>query len=388
MKGSIMRYFKAWIVMALLFLGACNLTSGPPTSEPINSVTDIPSGKPTVRISSPESGSEVVVGDNVLVSANAADTVGVTRMQLIANNQIVKTVSSESISGDKNMSVLLDYKPSAPGNVTLQVIAYRAAVASDPAEVSITVRSNQAQVTATLVPATNAPDINPNDPTCRALVNTALNLRTGPGTNYQRITVLGAGTLVPVTGRIGSNQWWQVRSGVNIGWVAAEFTTLYGTLCSTIPIVAPPPSPTTTPATPTHTPTLFPTNTSIPQPPTSTPGPPDLVITSIIGETNVIIPSGASSVSQTYTVTITNSGNRGTGQFSNTIQVLPGGPVLDLGVSGNLRAGESISLSISLTFDTPGAYTIRATTDSGAAVEELSEFNNTGTLDINVNLAM
>lgn len=383
-----MRYFRTWIVAALLILSACNLASGPPTSAPINNVTDIPSGKPAVTISSPESGSEVVVGDNVLVSANATDTVGVTRMQLVANNQIVKTVSSEAISGDKNMSVLLDYKPSAPGDVTLQVIAYRAAVASNPAEVKITVRSNQAQVTATLASLPNVPDINPNDPTCRALVNTGLNLRSGPGTNYQRITVLGAGTLVPVIGRIGSNQWWQVRSGVNVGWVAAEFTTLYGTLCSTVPIVVPPPSPTTTPATPTHTPTFVPTNTSIPQPPTSTPGPPDLVITSIIGETNIIIPPGSSSTSQTYTVTITNSGNRNTGQFNNTVQILPGGSVLDLGVVGNLRSGESISLSISLTFDTPGAYTIRATTDSGSAVEELSEFNNTGTLDINVNFAM
>jgi uncharacterized protein YraI len=383
-----MRYLRAWIVMALLIMSACNLTSGPPTSEPINNVTDIPSGKPTVTISSPETGSEVVVGDNVLVSANATDAVGVTRMQLIANNQIVKTVSSESISGDKNMSVLLDYKPSAPGDVTLQVIAYRAAVASDPAEVDITVRSNQAQVTATLAPIPNVPDINPNDPTCRALVNIGLNLRSGPGTNYQRITVLGAGTLVPVIGRIGSNQWWQVRSGVNVGWVAAEFTTLYGAYCSTIPIVAPPPSPTTTPSTPTYTPTLFPTNTPISQPPTLTPGPSDLVITSIIGETNVIIPPGSPDISETYTVTITNSGSRGTGQFSNTVQVLPGGPVLDLGVSGNLRAGESISLSISLTFDTPGAYTIRATTDSGAIVDELSEFNNTGTLDINVDFAL
>jgi len=383
-----MRYFRAWIVTALLVLSACNLASGPPNLAPIENVTNVPSGKPTVTISSPESGSEVVVGDNVLVSASATDTIGVTRMQLIANNQIVKTVSSEAISGDKNMSVLLDYKPSAPGDVTLQVIAYRAAVASDPAEVEITVRSNQAQVTATLAPIPNVPDINPNDPTCRALVNIGLNLRAGPGTNYQRITVLGAGTLVPVVGRIGSNQWWQVRSGVNVGWVAAEFTTLYGAFCSSIPVIVPPPSPTTTPATATLTPTLFPTNTPVPQFPTSTPGPSDLVITSIIGETNVIIPSGSPNTNQTYTVTITNSGNRGTGQFSNTIQVLPGGAVLDLGVSGNLRAGESISLSISLTFDTPGSYTIRAITDSGSNVEELSEFNNTGTLDISVDFAM
>ncbi len=383
-----MRYFRAWIFIALMVLSACNLTSGPPTSAPIENVTNVPSGKPTVTISSPETGSEVVVGDNVLVSANATDTIGVTRMQLIANNQIVKTVSSEAISGDKTMSVLLDYKPNAAGSVTLQVIAYRAAVASDPAEVDITVRSNQAQVTATLAPIPNGPDINPNDPTCRALVNIGLNLRAGPGTNYQRITVLGAGTLVPVVGRVGSNQWWQVRSGTNVGWVAAEFTTLYGALCSSIPIVVPPPSPTTTPSTPTNTPTLFPTNTSVPQFPTSTPGPSDLVITSIIGETNVVIAPGDPSIDETYTVTITNSGNRGTGQFSNTIQLLPSGAVLDLGVSGNLRPGESISLSITLTLDTPGSYTLRAITDSGSTVEELSEFNNTGTLDIAVDHAM
>jgi hypothetical protein len=281
-----MRYTRVLIMIALWVLSACNLTSGPPTSELIPGVTDIPTGKPSVTIVAPKTGDEFVVDNPVLVNASATDSVGVTRIQLIANNQIVKTVSSESSGGDKNMNALLDYKPTTTGSVALQVIAYRGSVASDPATVDITVRSNQAQVTATSQPVPDVPPINPNDPTCRALVNIGLNLRTGPGTNYPRITVLNAGAVVPIIGRLGNNQWWQVRSGVTIGWIAAEFTTVYG-ICAGVPIVVPPPSPTTTAITATWTPTWTPTNTTIP-PPTLTPGPSDLVIPSNFGNRDVL----------------------------------------------------------------------------------------------------
>lgn len=385
-----MRYCKVLLmILALMILSACNLSAGPPTSEPIdndNSSQDVPTGKPVVTIASPESGSEVVVGSNVLVSANATDSVGVTRVQLIANNQIVKTVSSESVSGDKTMNALLDYKPSAAGEVTLQVIAYRSAVASDPAEITVTVRSNQAQVTATIVQSTNVPVINPNDPTCRALTNTGLNLRTGPGTEYPRITVLNAGAVVPIIGRTGTNQWWQVRASTLIGWVSAQFTTVYG-VCTNVPIVQPPPPPVTI-VPPTSTPTRTPTPTPQPPGPTNTPLPADLVIPSIIGPENtdtITIPAGESSVIGMVSVTITNTGSSSTGTFNNTIQILPGGELEDLGVVGNLAPGESISLSIDLTFTSTGTFTLRVTADSDSNVSELSEFNNIGTFEITVN---
>ncbi len=384
--------WKATACIALAFLlSACNLSRTPPTSEAPPTAPSNSSGKPVVTVSSPEDGDEIVVGTDLLVSANATDSVGITRVQLVANNQIVKTVSSENASGDPSMNVLLDYRPSTTGDVRLEVIAYRGAVSSDPAVVDVTVRASQAQVTATIVPQTDVPVIDPNDPTCRALTNVGLNVRTGPGTNYPRITTVQSGTQLPITGRIGDNSWWQVRlSNFQAGWVIQrdpnnanyDYITILG-ICGAIPIVIPPPSPTTTPPSPTYTPTLIPTFTPTPLPITVTPQPADLLVTSITGPTTVVIPTGETSVTKSYAVSITNNGAANTGSFANTIQITPGGEVLDLGTA-NLDGGQSISLSIDLTFTTTGDFTLRVEVDSDNVVSELSEFNNLGTLDVTV----
>lgn len=377
-----MRDWKlALLLAALLVLSACNLTRQPPTSAPVT--TQPGSGKPVVTISAPKGGEEFVVGSDVFVSANASDTVGVTRVQLIANNQIVKTVTSEAPAGDRSMNVLLDFRPAAAGDVRLQVVAFRGAVASDPATVDITVRASQAQVTATAAPQTRVPDINPNDPTCRALVNVGLNLRTGPGTQFDRITVLPAGTVVPITGRIGSNQWWQVRFGATIGWVSAAYVTVYG-ICTGIPVIATPVPPPTFPPT-VPPPTAVPTFTRTPVSPT--PGLPDLVVASIVGPTSVTIPAGETSATASYSITIANTGSGSTGQFNSTITVLPGGTAQELSAVSNLNAGESIALTIALVFDAPGSYTLRVLADSDSEVDEVSEVNNTGTLDVVVTAA-
>src|SRR5690606_955936 len=221
--------------------------------------TGAASGIPVVTILSPQNGSEVILNEQLLVSASATDSVGVTRVQMYADGQIVKTVSSETSGGDPSLSVLLDYKPTQTGSLELQVIAYRGAVASEPAEITVTVRQSQAQVTATqyVPPANNVPIINPNDPTCRVLVNTGLNFRTGPGVVYPRISVLSAGTVAPIVGRLPDNSWWQLRVGVTTGWVSAGYTTQYGN-CFSVPV---PPIP--------ATPTPFVTRTNTPVPPTN-----------------------------------------------------------------------------------------------------------------------
>jgi hypothetical protein len=381
-------------LLVILALSACNLTRTPPSAAPTSTPDSVAeSAKPTVTISSPKDGDELVVGTDLLVSANATDSVGITRVQLIANNQIVKTVSSEAATGDTSMNVLLDYKPTTTGQVDLEVIAYRGAVASEPAEVMVTVRANQSQVTATIIPQTDVPVIDPNDPTCRALINVGLNVRTGPATSFPRITTLQPGSQVPIVGRTGDNAWWQVRVGGSIGWVVQrnpsnpneEFATILG-VCTFVPIINPPPTltvpppPTLTVPPPTLTvppPTLTPTTIPV----TNTPRPADLVVISISGDNTLTIPTGETSITETFSVTITNNGEANTGQFNNTVQVLPGGPVLELGVVGNLGANESIALAVDLTFEA-GEFTIRVEADSDNSVPEASEFNNRGELDV------
>jgi hypothetical protein len=369
------------LALAMLALSACNLSSEPPT--PDVTPTGQASGKPVVTINSPSSGDEFVVDEDILVSASATDGQGVTRVQLLANGQIVRTVSSESPTGDTRLDVLLDYTPVQEGTVTLEVVAYRSAVASDPASVEVEIREDQAQVTATPQPGNNVPVIDPNDPTCRALTNVGLNFRTGPGTNFSRIATIPAGAQVPLQGRLADNTWWQVRFSNQIGWVSAQFTTIYG-ICTGIPVVQPPASP--TPANqPTNTPvptfTPIPTNTP---PPSSTPTSADLVAGTIRGPQTVIIPSGESDVTEEYSVTITNTGGRATGQFENLIILLPDNEVVPLATVGGLDPGQSITLTVDVTFTTTGINTLRVRVDEGNNIDEQFENNNENVYQVDV----
>lgn len=364
------------LVLALWMASACNLGTTP-TQEPLLTPdpTDTTSGEPTVNIISPRAGDEFVVDEQILVSANATDRVGVTRMQLLANGQIVKTVSSQSVSGDTTMSAILDYAPRSAGAVTLQVIAFRGSRPSAPAEISINVRSQLSQITATSVPQPggNIPVI-PNDGVCRALVNTGLNLREGPGTEFKVIRVLPSGSLEPIIGRLGNNSWWKLRVGGTVeGWVSAEFTTPYGN-CSTVPVSAAPTTPTTT-VTVTTTATLTPTITV-------TPGTPDLVVTGISGDTAPVIPAGEAEVKKTYAITITNSGFGPTGQFSSRLTF--NNTSTELAVVSNLNAGESISLNVEVSFPAAADFALQVTVDPDDTIKELSEVNNQGILSVKV----
>jgi uncharacterized protein YraI len=384
-KENDMRYriFLVLCLTALLALTACNLSSSPPTEEPLPGTPINPSGKPEVTIVSPEDGDEFVVDEEILVSANATDSVGITRVQLLANSRVVKSVSSESPSGDLSKNFLLDYTPENEGDIELEVIAFRGAVASDPVSISVSIREDEAQVTATSRPAPNVPVIDPNDPTCRALVNAGLNLRSGPGTSFNRITVLATGTVVPIIGRLGDNSWWQVRSGTTIGWVSAQYTTIYGN-CGGIPVVTPPPTP-GNPPTNTFVPptwTFRPPATSTP-PPSVTPTLPDLIVTSIEGERDVTTGPGSDSAIP-YAVTITNLGGRRSGQFYSTISI--NGDERDLGIVADLGPNESIVLTSNILFDTPGDYTLLVQLDVDEEVTEISEVNNSGILQVTVTL--
>jgi len=372
-----MRFYRLLFLTSLLMVvSACNLTRTPPTPEE-TALPDSVSGKPTVVITAPENGDEFVVGNQIFVTARATDTVGVTRVQLLANNQPVKTVSSESPAGQTSFELLLDYTPRAQGEIALQLVAYRGAIASDPAQVNINVRATQTQVTATSQPVPQGPIIDPNDPTCRALVNAGLNVRSGPGTVYNRLTTLAAGTVVPIVGRTGANDWWQIRFGITVGWVSAPFTSVYG-ICSAVPVIAAPPTPTPIGGVPT----IPPQPTFTPRPPTatSTPGRPDLVITTIAGVTNVALPGAAN---QTYAITITNTGSGPSGSFVNTFTG-PDGVESDLGAVANLNAGESIVLTRAVTYTVAGGFTLRARADTGNQVGEVSEVNNSADLQVSV----
>ncbi|MCB0166483.1 MAG: PKD domain-containing protein [Anaerolineae bacterium] len=90
----------------------------------------------------------------------------------------------------------------------------------------------------------------------RLTVNTDLNVREGPGVEYDILGVLLYGQTAEITGRTADGTWWQIRyesAASDFGWVAAQFSTAEN--IENVPIVASPARPTVTPApSPTATP--------------------------------------------------------------------------------------------------------------------------------------
>jgi hypothetical protein len=373
-----------WLVIIALFaltLTACNLGSNGPQPTAQFLETSTPFGVPEIKILSPSDGDEFIVGEEILVSIEATDSTGVTRVQLLANNQIVKSVSSESLQGDLSMKALLDYTPQSDGTVILRVVAYRGKVGSAPDDVQVEIRRSQAQITATPNQISNLPDI-PNDGVCRALINVGLNFREGPSTDYERIRVLDSGTLALIVGRIGDNTWWQLSDNNQMGWVSAEFTTEYG-ICSNVPLVAIPTKAVT--PEPTTAPTLTP-------PPTATTpnnnnggnntGDPDLIVSAINGDNSIVVPSGVSSTIESYTITIHNTGSGDASQFATTMFI--NGIEKDLGVIAGLSANMTHDFNIQIEFGQGGTFELEVVTDNGEQVSELSEVNNRGEVSVTV----
>ncbi|MBI1257256.1 MAG: SH3 domain-containing protein [Chloroflexi bacterium] len=386
-----MRYRIAVFVLVIMgVLSGCNLSASGGAQTAPTPTGSSSGGSPIVKILSPQDGAQVPVNQQILVSANANDPVGITRVQLFANDQIAKTVSSQTPGGDTNLNVLLDYTPTTGGSVVLKVIAYRGALASEPDQITVnvvTVTPTQSSGGGSVIvtqqpPVIIVPPINNNDPTCRVLVNTALNLRSGPGINYNIISLLATGTVAPITGRVGDNSWYQIRVGVTTGWVSSAYVTLYGN-CQNVGIPPIPPTP-----TPHYTPTSFPTSTltTTPQPPTSTPPPglPDLVVTNLTLVGDPLALNGGANVTGLFSVTVTNTGASPTTQFNNIINVSPPGTDTPLGVVASLNPGESIVLNINITFTAAGDYNLIVTSDSDSQITEVSEVNNKAYLTLTV----
>ena len=171
---------RAFTFSFCLLLTACNLQGRGARSSP-PPATAVPTGPPAIQIASPSAGDEFVIGEEILVSVLAGDSIGVNRVQLFVDNQIVRTVSSESLQGDLALQAILNYTPQRRdlGTITLRAVAYRGAVVSEPDEIAVVVRESPAQIVATPVQQGNVPFI-PDDGVCRALVNVGLNFRAGP----------------------------------------------------------------------------------------------------------------------------------------------------------------------------------------------------------------
>lgn len=118
-------------------------------------------------------------------------------------------------------------------------------------------------------------------PSARA--NNNINVRRGPGTDYDILSTLFAGEVRPILGRAEFAEWWVIElADGREGWVASFTVTVNG-YTGNVPLVAPPTlngstptpgplwQPTPQPDCPTATPTTAPTATATAVPPTAAP---------------------------------------------------------------------------------------------------------------------
>ncbi len=227
----------ALVLPLCALVSSCNLERNAEQPEQ-NPATATSAEAPTITIQSPGEGDEFVIGDEILVSVLAADSIGVNRVQLFVDNQIVRTVSSESLRGNLSLQAVLNYLPQRRdiGAIVLRALAYRGSVVSEADEITVIVREFPAEILATPAQGGHLPFI-PDDGICRALVNVDLNFRHGPSTGFAIITVLSSGTLATITGRNSEHSWWRLDFGGQAGWVSGDYTTEYGD-CSAVSVVA------------------------------------------------------------------------------------------------------------------------------------------------------
>ncbi|XWX02560.1 CARDB domain-containing protein [Aggregatilineales bacterium SYSU G02658] len=387
MRGAILR-----LIYVVMIGAACNLGAAPaqPTRiPPTPTVFAGAANPPEVTILSPQNGAQFPVNQPLFVEARATSPEGVTRIQLFANGSPVKTVSSTSPAGDTTFTATLDFTPRAVGPVNLRVQAFRGVVASAPADLQIVVVNQAAQPTPLPLPGGGGGSagggggglVIPPDGVCRIVTNSGVNLRSTPTTTQNNIlTTLPASTLAPVIARLPDNSWWKVSVGSRIGWVSNTVVTITGN-CFNVPIEqAATPTPNIPPPTPAPTLTPFvPTNTPAIPAATVPPPLPDLVVTSIFARTPLTLSGG--SVTETFSVTVTNAGLGPAGAFNATIRIDNGAP-LDLGAVSGLQQGQSVVLQRQLTFSGPGTYNIRVDVDPNNQVPEISEVNNRGDITI------
>jgi len=101
---------------------------------------EIAGGVPTVVINSPASGSQVQVGQEVIVQATVTDSKGVTQVELLVNGVLYHSDVSPNPQGQSPFIYQQSWPAPAAGTYTLMVRSYNAAGGvSQPAAITVNV---------------------------------------------------------------------------------------------------------------------------------------------------------------------------------------------------------------------------------------------------------
>jgi hypothetical protein len=172
----------------------------------------------------------------------------------------------------------VDAAPSAPADTPTPVDVQLATAVSFATEAPTSTPTDQPTPTGA---PTETPQPTATPPDAVVTIE-LLNLRRGPGQQFQSMGSYGQGSAVELTGRDPRGDWLRVKTPDDLtGWMLADYLQVNVPL-DRLPVIAPPtrtPAPPTRPPTRTPAPTDTPAPTSepptpVPVPPTATPEPP------------------------------------------------------------------------------------------------------------------
>jgi uncharacterized protein YraI len=104
-----------------------------------------------------------------------------------------------------------------------------------------------------------------------ALINSNMNVRGGPGTNYNIVGGANQGERYPVTGKSTDGTWWQLDYNGQVGWVFGELVSTQGVESVQVAQNIPAPPPIAVPVPPTSVPA--PAEPAAPEPAAPAPAP-------------------------------------------------------------------------------------------------------------------
>jgi hypothetical protein len=279
----------AIILVGVLGLGYFVSDQDTQTAVDLPDEATVPPDVPAIVINqAPAENSQIQINQSVTVQAIASDSEGVTRIELWTNERLVDEISSSLAQHAPSMAATFQWTPARPGTYALEIKAYNQSGLSSTSRVTVltvlgdanppqpeptdtpspTITPLPPSATPTPTPtatSTSTPTPIPPTSTLAPVVLTVnvplLNVRTGPGTQYNRIEQLRQNNQVEIVGQAsnGQDRWWQIRldsSSAGLGWVSGDPSLVTVLNTGRVPIVAIPPVPV---AAPTNTPTSTPT---------------------------------------------------------------------------------------------------------------------------------
>jgi ABC-type branched-subunit amino acid transport system substrate-binding protein len=207
---------------------------------------------------------------------------------------------------------------------------------------------------------TPLPTATPDGVVATVTATTSLNVRNGPGFEFDKIGSLKTGDQVRVLGANADFTWLLIPFRGGQAWILAEFVSIFGDR-ATVPIVAGPVAP-TQPAGVVATPTTPPPSTA-----------------DIIYLSSQFAPSNLQpNVPFTLAVTIVNQGSIASGEFAIAATFKPGDIYTATVVNGGLAPGQQAIVNLTATVPGTGVESIAIVIDLNNTVNEgaTGEANN------------